>query len=617
MKFISNKAKQPSIRSFAAKYHLNKIALATMLVPAFLVNSAQAAPAPHSAAYAKGQILVQPVAGLSDEDFAKIINKHGAKSKRKLAKMRTHIISVPAKAEKALVKALSKNPRIEFAELDIALAPTAISANDTYFSSGWHLNKIELPTAWQSAKGDGVVIAILDTGVNSSHNDLKANILPGWNAVSKNSDSSDIYGHGTKVAGAAAAASDNGIGVTSVAWNSSILPVRISNNSSSGTAYTSDAASGLVWAADQGADIANISYAFTSSATVSSAASYMRNKGGLVVVASGNHSLALDCSDNPDIITVGATDSNDNKTSWSNSGNCLDVVAPGTSIMTTNNSGGYSAHSGTSYASPVVAGALALLKSVNPNLSNDELENILESTANKSKNAANFDPNYGYGRIDVAAAVAMAEGGDEGTPVVDQEAPVVAITSPTENSTHSGLFNITANASDNIGVSYVNLYVNGSFFAKDSVAPYQFSFDSNQVSDGDVKLTAVAFDAAQNNTSSADHWVTVKNAVAQTDNTAPQIVSATPSHGSNLSGNVSISMHATDNVAATKVAIYINGALKAQAAASSVSYSWNTRKVTTGQYNITFKAYDAAGNSTSKTNTINFTASSKGRGKRK
>ena len=147
-------------------------------------------------------------------------------------------------------------------------------------------------------------------------------MVAGWNIYDNNSDSRDVYGHGTKVAGTVAAAGNNGAGVASVAWSCWIMPVRISDPT--GWATYSDIASGLTWAADHGARVANISYKVTTSSTVTAAAQYFQGRGGVVASSAGNDALFDASADNPYIITVSATDPNDALYSWSSTGNNVD-----------------------------------------------------------------------------------------------------------------------------------------------------------------------------------------------------------------------------------------------------------------------------------------------------
>jgi subtilisin family serine protease len=148
------------------------------------------------------------------------------------------------------------------------------------------------------------------------------------------------------------------------------MPIRVSD--STGSASYSNLAAGLNWAADHGARVANISYIVSGSATVTSAAQYMQSRGGVTVSSAGNYSTFDSSADNPYILTVTATDPNDVLYSWSNTGNNVDLAAPGC-VYTTNNSGGYSSGCGTSFSAPIVAGVAALVQSVNPGLTPSQL----------------------------------------------------------------------------------------------------------------------------------------------------------------------------------------------------------------------------------------------------
>ena len=537
-----------------------------------------------------GQILVKPKAGLSETEFDNILKKSNGKSLEKIGKLSVHIISVPEKAEEAVVRALSKNPHIEFAELDMQSEMATTQVNDPKFGSAWHLPKIQAPDAWDVSKGEGITIAILDSGVDGSHPDLVNQMVPGWNAVDGSATTADINGHGTAVAGTAAAASNNAIGVASVAWNAKIMPVRITNDST-GYAYWSDVARGLSWAADNAADVANISYGVSNSSTVTYAAQYMRNMGGVVVVSAMNDGIDPGYTDNPYMISVSATDSNDAKTSWSNYGSFVDVAAPGINIITTNRGGGYGNWWGTSFASPATAGVAALIMAANPNLTPDDVEKVLEDSADKVA-GVNFHPFYGYGRVNASAAVQLALN----TTAVDSEPPVVTIFSPGNGSTVSGSVQVDVSASDNELVGQVSLYANGNLIGSDTIAPYQFSWDSTGVADGSVILTASATDAAGNQGSSANVSVTVKNQVivAPTDSAPPTVSISNPGNGATVNGMVTVAVSADDDVAVAKVQLYIDGQLTSSTNASSLSYKWNTRKVKSGSHSIQAIATDTS-----------------------
>ncbi|OAH98428.1 peptidase S8 [Methylomonas methanica] len=554
---------------------------------------------PAGKAWKSGQILVQPKAGLPDAEFKKILRFNGSGIAEKIGSSAIHIISVPEHAETAVVRALSKNPHIEFAELDMAMPLSAVP-NDPQFANAWHLSKIQSPSAWDVSKADGITIAILDSGVDGSHPDLAAHMVPGWNAVDSGSITTDINGHGTAVAGAAAAVTNNASGVAGVAWNAKIMPIRITNDAG-GYAYWSDVARGLNWAADNGADVANLSYAASDSATVISAAQYMRSKGGLVLVAAGNAGTDPGLADSVNLIAVSATDANDVKASFSNYGKYIDIAAPGVSISTTNNGGTYAAWYGTSLATPVAAGVVALIQAANPKLTPDNVEKILKSSADRVSGVS-FDPNYGYGRVNAANAIKAAIN----TVSLDTQAPATAVLSPIAGAVVSGLVSVAVAASDNVAVNQVSLFANGKLVGTDGVAPYQFSWDTSSLDNGNVTLTAGAIDSAGNTGSSAAVTVSVQNQNAtggSTGNTttadliAPMVNISNPVNGTKVSGLVAVSVSAKDNVAVAKVQIYIDTKLVASTTSSSLSYNWNAKKTSAGNHSIKVIATDTSGNS--------------------
>lgn len=537
-----------------------------------------------------GQILVKPKAGVSDDEFDKILKGNKAARKGKIGSLPVHVVKVPSRSEEAVVRALSKHRLVEFAELDMQVELSATSVNDPQFASAWHLSKMQTPTAWDYAKGQGVTIAILDTGVDSSHPDLAPQLVAGINAVDGSTATNDIFGHGTEVAGTAAAVSNNATGVASVAWLSKIMPIRVSNDISSGNAFSSDIATGLTWAADNGADVANISYNITASATVTSAAQYMRSKGGVVVGSAGNDGIDLGYTDNPYIITVSATNSTDAKASWSSYGNYVDVSAPGASILTTTKGGGYGSVSGTSFSSPATAGVVALIMSANPNLGPADIEKVLENSAVKVA-GTDFHPYYGYGRVDAAAAVQLALN----TVAQDATMPSVNIFAPTAGSIVSGVVTVDVNASDNVGVNQVSLYANGKLLGTDTIAPYQFSWNSASVADGSATLSATASDDAGNQATSANLTLSVKNqSQTVSDSADPTVTISKPTNGTKISGVVGIAVTAKDDVAVAKVVLTIDGKQVGTTTGSSLNYNWNAKKAAAGSHSIQAIATDTA-----------------------
>ncbi|TKB43964.1 Ig-like domain-containing protein [Thalassotalea mangrovi] len=561
----------------------------------------------------EGELIIAPKAGLSDEQFAAILEKQGAKlekkedkqSKKLKQKLRANLVKVPKGQQDKILKALAANPHIEYAEVNRLVSIEAVTMNDP--KQSWHLNKINMPEAWSKSKGKGVVVAVLDTGVNKSHEDLKANLLPGYNIVSKNTDTTDTNGHGTKVAGVVAAVSNNSKGVASIAAEAKVLPVKISNRSD-GVASLFDIARALSWAADNGADIANVSYQITDSATVSGAAKSFYEKGGLVVAAAGNSGKSMSCTDNKYIVTVSASTSSDGIASFSNYGPCIDVAAPGQGLQTTTKNGSYGSASGTSFAAPSTAAVLAVLKAANPTMKNSELESLLENNADNSMFSGSFSNKYGHGRIDAGAALRDSVYVPEPEPELDQTAPEVNITSPKQDTEVKGQFSVNVNATDNEAVKKVELYFAGQRIGADFSSPYSFSVNSSTVADGEHALTAVATDTAGNVTETSNHYVMVKNAEIEVtpdpepevpvDGNGPKLTLLSPDVSVTQSQELNVMVDAVDSDGVEKVEIYFRGRLVKTLTAAPYNHSINISKLGSGYKTLQVIAYDTKGNST-------------------
>src|SRR6478735_8366870 len=500
---------------------------ATNLPAEAQANEAVSTPIAHSAfgKWAKSRILVAPNAGLSDDEFAGVLVPHGGKSLGKVRGLEVHVVELPANAnEEAVATALARNPHVKFAEVDTIVSASA-TTNDPILPQEWQITKIGASTAWTTSTGAGIVVAVLDSGVQSNHPDLQANLVPGWNIYNNNNLTDDVNGHGTAVAGTIAAIGNNGIGVVGVAYRAKIMPVRISDATCNTT--LSLIASGLTWAADHGADIANISYSnLYKSSTVISAATYLRNKGGETVVSANNNAINEGSANTTSMITVSATDQYDSLASFSSWGPMVDVAAPGVTVQTTLWNSGYGWGTGTSFSTPVVAGTVALIMSANPSLTPAQVENVLFSTAT-NLGAAGYDYYFGWGRVNAAAAVAAAV--STTTQTADTAAPTVAIASPT-GGTVSGIVPVSVSAADNVGVTKVELYVGGVLLATDTAAPWSFSWDTTKTANGTYAVTAKAYDAVGHITSSASVNITVADGTSTPTNPATADTTAPVAH---------------------------------------------------------------------------------------
>ena len=268
----------------------------------------------------------------------------------------------------------------------------------------WNLNAINAPESWSAGfTGSGVVVAVVDTGVDLSHVDLVGNLwensdeipgdgrdndgngfvddVSGWDFVDNDALPDDLQGHGTHVAGTIAAGR-NGFGVTGVAYDAAIMPVRVLDHRGSGSSF--DVGAGIRYAVDNGADVINLSLGGTYSASIASALRYAENAGVIVVAASGNEGASVasfparHSRDLENVLAVGAYQSDGQRAPFSNlAGDAVQVMAPGASILSTGVNQGYRRLSGTSMATPHVAGLAALILSANPDWSPREVRQAI------------------------------------------------------------------------------------------------------------------------------------------------------------------------------------------------------------------------------------------------
>jgi len=334
-----------------------------------------------------------------------------------------------------------KKNEVEFAEPNY-IARALFVPNDPYYQYQWHFNLsggINAGEAWDISLGDGVVVAIVDTGIAyetyskfCKATDLASTcFVSGYNFVNNTTHANDDNGHGTHVAGTVAQSTNNGLGTAGVAHKSCLMPVKVLNSAGSGT-YAA-IANGIIWAADNGANVINMSLGGTSgSEALLSAIKYANSKGATIVAACGNNASGAGClypaAYNDYVISVGATQYDRTKAPYSNYGANLDLVAPGGNTAIDQNGDGYADgilqqtfassrfcsfgyyfYQGTSMAAPHVAGTVALLIA-NGNAANpDDVKTALKTTA-RDLGVAGRDDVYGDGLIDAAAALQWPAG---------------------------------------------------------------------------------------------------------------------------------------------------------------------------------------------------------------
>ncbi|MCC5663075.1 S8 family serine peptidase [Nostoc sp. CHAB 5784] len=303
--------------------------------------------------------------------------------------------------------------------------------------NNWGADLVKAPEVWaQGYTGKGVVVAVVDTGVDYNHEDLKNNIWTntkeivgngidddgngyiddnyGWNFSDKNNNTLDNNGHGTHVSGTIAGENNN-YGVTGIAYNAKIMPVKVLNESGSGS-YSS-ISKGIRYAVDNGANVINLSLGGASSnRTLESAINYASSKGVIVVMAAGN-----DGDSSPDYparyayksgIAVGAVDKNNNMPDFSNRSGTDEiayVTAPGVKVYSSVANNQYATYSGTSMAAPHVAGVVALMLSANPNLTNAQVRQIVAETAGNSTQSTNSSSNISSSLASQAMSTMVTE----------------------------------------------------------------------------------------------------------------------------------------------------------------------------------------------------------------
>jgi PKD repeat protein len=358
-----------------------------------------------------GQLLVKFRSDAPGQARAQARAAARAEEVSTIEQLGVHVWRVPEHAAPRALHGLQQNPHIEFAEFDAVIELDGeVHPNDPQWSRQWGPVQVGTPSAWATSMGTGSTIAVLDTGV-APVDDLKAKLLPGYNAMTRaTGNTNDDHGHGTAVAGIAAADTDNGLGVAGYCWDCSILPVKVMESSGS----TSDLAAGITWAADNGADVISMSLSGASgTTTLLNAVRYAVGRDVNLVAAAGNQGGTTKRypAAYAEVIAVAGTDANDALYSWSNYGSWVDVAAPG-SNRTTTRSGIFGNFAGTSSATPAVAGVLGLARS--QGASATEARAALEETSVPLGA-------IGQGRVDARMTVEVLDAGSGSDPEPEPE----------------------------------------------------------------------------------------------------------------------------------------------------------------------------------------------------
>lgn len=385
--------------------------------------------------FAPDQVLVRFKPGLRTQLIDHTLALYGTETIKRIPQLNVYQVKIPAwSSVEEMAYALSQNPDVEYAGPN-HIARITITPNDPFFRYQYALNNsgqdigapgtpngkakadIRATFGWEETKGEvTTTIAIIDSGIDFDHPDIKNKVVSGgrdfynddWEAIDDN-------GHGTYVAGIAAADTNNNEGMAGVAWDCMILPVKVTD--SEGSAYYSDVIAGITWAADNGAQVINVSMGGDApDDALRDALRYAYSKGVVVVASAGNDDTAVlyPAAYDAYCLAVAATDYNDARTPWSCFGPEVDVAAPGDrvlSIVPTWYWGPeylpYAFGDGTSASAPHVAGLAGLLKSLKPWLTVDDIMNIIRFSADdvNSGEHPGKDDYIGYGRINMEKAL--------------------------------------------------------------------------------------------------------------------------------------------------------------------------------------------------------------------
>jgi subtilisin family serine protease len=314
--------------------------------------------------------------------------------------------------EKTILR-LCKNRNIASVEKENVYKHFLVPNDPAYGYFQYSAGITDCETAWNTYTGSpSITVAVIDTGVNGQHEDLGAGkVTAGFNFVDgvdiTAGMNSDDYGHGTHVSGIIGAVGNNGKGVAGVSWNTAIMPVKVLDATGSGV--TSAITAGIIWAVDNGANVINMSLGGTGySQAMADAVDYALTNGVVVVCAMGNDGSFVKefPASYSGVIAVGSTNGRDQLSGFSTRGSLISVAAPGENIYSLSNlaNDGYLFMSGTSMAAPFVSGVASLLLANNPSLTPAEVRSIIEDSA-QDLGSPGFDPQFGYGRVNVNAAL--------------------------------------------------------------------------------------------------------------------------------------------------------------------------------------------------------------------
>ncbi len=546
--------------------------------------------------FVESELLVQPYPGANPKALAEVYSRVGAVVIDEIADIDLAVLAVPAGRLRGTAEALAESGLIETVQKNYLYEPDALP-NDPLFDRQTHLEQVDAATAWDTTIGStDVVIAIVDTGVYANHPDLRDKIIEGWNVYDDNADFDDVLGHGTQVAGVAAADSDNGEGVSGLSWKSPILVVRAGDRRGMSTGR--HIAAGILWAASHGAKVINVSFApLWSDRVVRAAAQVAFGRGCFVVISAGNGGGVTRATGYTEALFVGAVNDVGEIASFSDRGPFVDLVAPGTGIRSTTMDGDYGMTNGTSFSAPIVSGVAALVWSVSPDLRPASIRQILLGSA-VDLGEAGRDSVYGHGAVDAAAAVREALAF---ALAPDSKPPSLDVVRPINGEALTGPYLATATATDTSGVADVALSIDGIALATDVRSPYRFVIDTAAFDEGRHELSFVATDSVGN--VSLTETVVVTFAPSTSGGRGGgEITFTSPAADSTVSGTVIIQASVADADGLSVIEWFVDGesvfVTSLTGLSSGVTYAWSSSSATPGPHTITITITDTRGRRT-------------------
>jgi len=358
-------------------------------------------------AYVPGELIVGLKPNSSRDGLDLLQGMNLMEGNAELDSLHTVVVEVTPGQEEVALQELLSDPAVLFAEYNYYIH-AALVPDDPLYSDTDHYGprRIQAESAWDITTGSSsVIVAVLDSGIDAMHTEFSGRLMTGYDFVDDDWEPDDEHGHGTHVTGIIAATGNNATGMAGMDWHARILPLRVLDETGWGT--VDDLAAALIYAADQGADVINMSVGGSfQSSTLQQASYYAYRKGAAQFASSGNGGAGtvLTPANYPWVMAVGATTRIDQRAALSNYGPELDIMAPGVNILSAYLSGGYQSLSGTSFSCPFAAGTAALLASQALFDTPDEIYYALRNTALDIGDAG-FDNRTGYGLLQAADAL--------------------------------------------------------------------------------------------------------------------------------------------------------------------------------------------------------------------